>query len=182
MMNLGVLLGIIGIVIGVVSFAVAVPPFIQIWYGRPELFLGVDDFTGPDGKTLFITMRNKTTSGRFLKMLGVTREVGDVTADFDIQEQGTNKFIVKNVSGRLHNAVLRQSGLMVRAFPGRTIGLSVIHVQNDGAYIVDGRSDDVRQIAAGDYVVHAVIFCGEQIYRLAKNLKIGSAPHLTHWY
>ncbi|MGC9953428.1 MAG: hypothetical protein ABSD21_04015 [Rhizomicrobium sp.] len=184
-MDVGVILGIIGIVISVLALGLglmALPTVFQMFFGRPDFDFGVDEFTGPDGKSLFITLRNKTTKSWFLKKIGVVRETGDIDASFNIRQLGTNQPVATLVSGSLHNAALRESGLMVRAFPGRTIGLTVIHMYDDTAHIVDARRDDLETIAPGDYIVDAAFICSERIFRVSKNLRVGEAPHLTFWY
>ncbi|MGO9786668.1 MAG: hypothetical protein ACLPL5_07665 [Stellaceae bacterium] len=174
-----------GIVISVVALGLglmALPTVFQMFFGRPKLDLGEDEYTGPDGKSLFITVKNRPIKNRFLKFIRVVREVGDVSAFFDIQQQGSNLFVAKDISGSLHNSALRESGLMVRAFPGRTIGLTVIHFEKGTAYVVDARAQGgFKELPEGDYVVNAVIFCGEQIYKIKKLLKVGKEAHLTFW-
>jgi hypothetical protein len=184
-MDIGTYLGLAGILLAIFGLAIAIPPFIQMWRGRPQLLLGVDDFTGPDGKSLFVTFRNKTIPSRFLKKLGVIREAGDVTGSFDIQELGTGKFVAKDISGRLHNSVLRESGLMARAYPGRTVGMTIIHQIDHEIWVFDGRAtpgdQNLPKIPPGDYAVRAIFICGEEIYSITRQLKVGSAPHLTNW-
>jgi hypothetical protein len=178
----GVVLGIIGIFLAVGGLGVALPPFIQMWHGRPDFDFGVDTFPSPGGKTLFITLKNKMTTSRFLKAIGVTRDTADVDASFSIQQQGTNHLVAHLVSGLLHNSALKETGLMLRAFPGRTIGLSIVHVKGDTAFIIDARATDYQIIAPGYYVVDAAFICGERVFHVSKNLRIGSQIDLTIWY
>jgi hypothetical protein len=91
-MDWGVILGIVGIVIGLVALAVAIPPLFQMLYGRPRLEFLTDEFTGPDGKSLLIAIKNQPTRSRFLRKIGVEREIGNVLAYLDIQQQGTGQY------------------------------------------------------------------------------------------
>jgi hypothetical protein len=177
-MDLGIALAIAGLA---VSF-VGIPPFLQMSFGRPDFDLGVDDFVGPDGKSFFVTARNKTINNRLLKFIGVRRDIGDLDGAFSIRELGSDRVVAHLVSGALHNAVSRETALMVRAFPGRTIGMNVIHMTDGAASIIDARSENLQQIAAGNYIVDASFICGERIFRLSKNLRIGEEPHQTFWY
>lgn len=181
-MDLGIVLAIAGLIVGVVGILLAISPFLQMSFGRPDFDLGVDDFVGPDGKSFFVTAQNKTIKSRFLKFMGVARDTGDLDGSFSIRELGSNHVIAHLVSGVLHNAALRESGLMARAFPGRTIGMNVIHMADGIARIIDARAQDYQAIGAGNYVIDATFICGERIFRLSRNFRIGAEPHQTFWY
>jgi hypothetical protein len=94
-------LAIAGVALGLVAIVMAAPPLLQMLYGRPRLDFSFDEFTGPDddGKQLLIAMKNKRTESRFLRKIGVERTVGTVLAYFDIQEQGTKRFVKKRRFG-----------------------------------------------------------------------------------
>jgi hypothetical protein len=112
-----------------------------------------------------------------------------VIAYFDIQEQGTKKFVKKDVFGLLQNAPTRESGLLARARPGFSAGIVVVHTKDATTWIIDGRANDnnieggdyTPVIAAGDYTVFVTIVCGEQVHKLTRNFKVGTAQHLTFW-
>ncbi len=176
-------LAIVGILIGVLALAMAAPPLLQLLYGRPQLEFSVDEFTGPDGKQLLIAIKNKGTRNLLLKRMGVEREVGNILAYFDIQEQGTNRFVKKDIRGLLHCAPTRESALILaRALPSFTVGLSVIHAKENTSWIIDGQSDgQFDVITVGDYRALATIICGEQVHQVSRNFKIGPQQHLTFW-
>ena len=159
-----------------------------MFYGRALLGFAADEFTGPDGKQLLIHIKNESTKSRFLGKLGVERQIGDVIAYLDIQEQGTKKFIKKDVFGLTHNASTRESGLLARARPGFSVGIVVVHTRGATTWIIDGRANDnieggdyTPAIAAGDYIVFATIVCGKQVHKITRNFKVGTAQHLTCW-
>lgn len=174
-------LAIVGIGIGLAAVAMAVPPLFQMIFGRPQLEFTADEFTGPDGKLLLIAVKNKKTKSRFLRKIGVEREVGNLLAYLDIQEQGTGRFVAKDISAQLSNAATREAGLSVRALPSFTVGVSVVHTHNSDTGIVDARSNELRPISEGDYTAHATIVCGEQVHQLRRNFKVGKTEHLTIW-
>jgi hypothetical protein len=99
----------------------------------------------------------------------VERTVGNVLAFFDIQEQGSHRFVKKDISGLLHNAPTRESDLLVRAFPAFTIGLSIVQTKGSDTWIIDPKAEALERIGTGDYTVFVQIICGEQIHRVAKN-------------
>jgi hypothetical protein len=174
-------LAIACILIGILALVMAVPPLLQMFYGRPRLEFTTDEFTGPDGKLLLVAIKNKKTENRLLRNLGVQREIGDVLAYLDIQEQGSGRFIAKDVSAKLSAAATRQEGLLVRAHPLFTIGVIVISQRGSAAGIVDARANELRPISEGDYLAQATIVCGEQIHKIERSFKIGKAEHLTIW-
>jgi hypothetical protein len=174
-------LAIAGIVLGLMAIVMAAPPLLQMLYGRPRLEFAANEFTGSDGKQLLIAIKNKKIESRFLRKIGVERVIGNVLTYFDIQEQGTKRFIKKDVSGFLHSAPTRESGLLARALPSFTVGFVVVHTKGPDTWIIDARSDEQESIGAGDYTVFATIICGEQVHKIAKNFKVGNAQHLTVW-
>ena len=174
-------LAIVGIVLSLAAIVMAAPPLLQMLCGRPRLEFAADEFTGPDGKQLLITIKNKRIDSRFLRKIGVERVIGNVLAYFDIQEQGTNKFIKKDISGFLHSAASRESGVLVSARPAFTLGIPIVHTKDTNTWIVDARSEELETIGAGNYTVIATIICGGQVHVVRKNFKVGTAPHLSFW-
>jgi hypothetical protein len=101
---------------------------------------------------------------------------------------GDKKFIKKDVFGLMHNAPTRESGLLARARPGFSVGIVVVHTRGATTCIIDGRANDNIEdgdytpvIAAGDYTVFATIVCGEQVHKITRNFKVGTAQHPTCW-
>jgi hypothetical protein len=181
-------LAVAGIVLALIGILMAAPPLLQMFYGRPQLEFAADEFTGPDGKQLLIHIKNHSTKSRFLRKLGVERQIGDVIAYLDIKEQGTNKFIKKDVFGLVHSAPTRESGLLTRARPGLSVGIVVVHSKDTTTCIIDGRANDnieggdyVTVIGAGDYTALVTVICGEQVHNIKRNFKVGNAQHLTSW-
>lgn len=192
-MDLGVELGIIGIAIGALSLALglmALPTVFQMFCGRPEIVLATDEFTGSDGaRQLYITMRNKVITKRWLTCLGVERETGEVMASFSIRDQGTGKYLANGISGHLNSVATREHGLVLRAMPGHTVGFPIIHHRTFGpdkeskAWVVDARATNLLEqvIPNGDYVVEAFIFRGQKVYPVTKTFRVRSKAHETIW-
>ena len=82
----------------------------------------------------------------------------------------------------MNSAATRESGLLVRAYPGFTVGVPVAHTRGATTWIVDGRSNgDLPIIAPGHYAVLATIVCGERVFRITRRFKVGVAEHLMIW-
>jgi hypothetical protein len=188
-MDPGVILGIIGVALSSIALVLSLMALLlvfQMFWGRPELRLAADEFTGSEGKILLIQVKNLPT-GKWGRRLGVERQTGQVQASFDIQEQGSKKFIVKSVPGLIQCPPIRESGLLMQALPGFTIGVVVLGFGKNASGkempgIVDVRAGEITiPINEGHYTVYVHVFCGEQIYNFRKDLKVGSKPHQTFW-
>jgi hypothetical protein len=173
-------LAVAGIVLALIGILMALPPLLQMFCGRPQLDIAADEFTGPDGKQLLIHLKNRSTS-RILRKFGVERTIGNVLGFFDIQEQGTNKFIQKDIAGVMLCAPLKEVGLQVPALPGFSVGMSIVQTKGATTWICDAKAETMTRIGVGDYTVFATIFCGEQLHKIRKNFKVGTAEHLTFW-
>ena len=185
MVDWGITLGAFGVAIGLPALVMAVPPFIQMVFGRPDLEVGYENFTGSDAKQLMVTLKNKTISGKHLRQIKVERETGDVMAHFHIRDAGTHKFVASDVSGYLHSAATREFGLVLRAMPGHSLGFPVVQFQNGRATVMDARKlMDERPLIvlpAGDYLAEAYILRGQDIYQAIRRFKVGEAAHETNW-
>jgi hypothetical protein len=173
-----------GFVIGVVALLVgimAIPTILQMFFGRPHFTFEADDFTGPEGRILVLAIKNQAVSNRFLRLVGVEREAGDVIAFFDVQELGTGKILVRSVTGLLNCAPLRTIGLQARALPNFTVGLTVISTREGNATIVDARPEKITPIAPGHYVARIAIARGQDTYRIDQTFRVAKVDHETIW-
>jgi hypothetical protein len=174
-------LAIVGVVLGLLAIAIAVPPLLQMVFGRPKLEFKPDEFMDENGKMLLLAIKNKPTANRFLRRLGVEREMGNVLAYFDIQEQGSRRFFLKDISARVTCAATREQGLLARALPLFTSGVMVLHNRAGIAGVIDGRHDDLRPIGAGHYTAIFTIVCGEQVHKFEKNFTVADTEAFTIW-
>lgn len=171
------------LIIGVIALSfsfLAVPPILQMLFGRPKIVLGTDEFTGPDGKQLLITVRNRATE-KWLRRFLVERQIGNVLGFFDIQRLGSNEVVSADNSALMSCAPTRETGLLVRAMPAFTAGFPIIHFRENRAWIVNARLDDYVVLGTGPYIVNAQVICGEQVCRIVKQIRIGADAHTTFW-
>ena len=170
-------------VIGVVSLLLgllAIPPILQMNFGRPKIILGFDEFTGADGKQLLITIQNRPTE-KWLQRFLVERQVGNVIGYFDIRKLGSNEVVSADNAALMYCAPTRETGLVVRALPAFTTGFPVIHFRENHAWIINARKDQCAVLNSGPYVVDAQVICGEKVHRIARQLRIGEDASTTHW-
>ena len=180
----GIALGIAGLVIGVPALIMAVPPFFQMLWGRPRLDISFDEHTNEDGKQLIVSIKNRHTENRFLRGIGVEREIGNVLGFFDIQEQRTNKFIKQHLSAYVSCPPTREMGLLVRALPLFHVGLHLVHARDDKCWIIDGRTvenSEFEELPRGDYLARVTVVCGEQVHNRARAFRVGKSQHETFW-
>ena len=175
--SIDTIIGLIALGIGLM----ALPTIFQMFYGRPKLMFEADDFTGPDGRILVLAIKNQPIKSRFLRLIGVEREAGDVIAFFDIQELGTGRILTRSVTGLLNCAPLRTMGLQARALPNFTVGLTVISTREGSAQIVDARPEKVMPIEPGHYVARIAIVRGQNTYRIDQAFRVANADHETIW-
>jgi len=177
MATTGFIIGFIALVVGVM----ALPTIFQMIFGRPKLTFEADEFTGSDGKILLIAIQNQPVTNRLLRLMGVERDEGEITAFVDVHEDGTKRIIARSMSGALNCPVMRVEGLRVKTLPGFTCGLTIIGIKNGSASIVDGRHGP-RPLEQGHYVAIATIIRGQKTYKVGQKFVIGDADHTTYWY
>jgi len=173
-----------GFIVGVVALVVgtmAIPTILQMFYGRPRLTFEADDFTGPEGRILVLAIKNPPISNKFLRLVGVEREAGDIIGFFDIQELGTGRLIARTVTGLLNCAPLQTIGLQARSLPGFTVGMTVISTREGLAHIVDARPERSISISPGHYIAHIAVVRGQDTYRVDQTFRIARVDHETIW-
>jgi hypothetical protein len=175
-------LAIVGTILGLVAIVLAVPPLLQMFFGRADFTFEADDFTGPDGRILVLAIKNEPVKGRFLRWMGVEREAADIIAFFGVQEHGTNKIIAHTASGLLQCAPLRQLGLQARALPGFSVGLTVVSTRDGNASVVDARPEKIVPVDPGHYVARIAIVRGQLTYRIDQSFTVGKLDHETIWH
>ena len=173
----GFVVGVIALLVGIM----AIHTILQMFFGRPKLAFEADDFTGPEGRILVLAIKNQPVSSRFLRLVGVEREAGDVTAFFDIQELGTGKILARTVTGLLNCTPLRTIGLQARALPNFTVGLTVISTRKGAASIVDARPEKITPIPPGHYVARIAVVRGQDTHRIDQTFRVANIDHETIW-
>ena len=176
------------LLIGLTALAVAgmaLPTIFQMLFGRPKLTFDTDEFTGPDGTILVLRIKNDPVKNKFLRHIGVEREAADVLAFFEIQEQGTGKYLVRMLPGLLTHPPTRTVGILARSMPGFSVGLTVLCSKDGAAGIVDARagpSNPTVPLPAGHYIARMDIIRGQDTYRVVSGFQIGKLDHEAIWY
>jgi hypothetical protein len=172
-----------GLIVGVIALIFGVACFLQVYCGRPALKFEADEFTGTEGRILVLAIKNQPVKNPILKLCRVTREVGNVLAYLDIQEQGTKKFVKRNLTGWLNCAATREIGILARALPGFTIGMTVVSTRNGQASIIDGKNpENLLPLPEGHYTAYMTILCGEHVHKFMQSFQVGQQDHLMIWY
>jgi hypothetical protein len=174
------------LVIGVIALLVglaAIPTIFQMFFGRPHLTFEADDFTGPEARILVLKIKNEPVKHPVLRLMGVERDAGDLTAFFDVQEQGTGHFLARSMSGLLHGAPHRDEGLLIRILPGFSVGMTIICTRLGTAQIVNGREKENAGpiIPAGHYLAHIAVVRGQRTYKISQEFVVGAEDHKTFW-
>ena len=179
----GTKLGIIGIGIGLVSLAVAVPPFIQMIYGKARATLDFDESVENGARVLLGRLHNRPISNWFLRRLGVQRDGVAVFVNFDIREHGTNKILASHFRATLIDPKSGAEGLsLILEEPVPLIFVLIQH-SDGGATTANSAPGERRNITIppGEYFVE--IQCGSRYgaLRKRKSLTVGEKKELTFW-
>jgi hypothetical protein len=181
MWDWAVILGVIGVGLGVPALAVAIPPFFQMMWGRPQLEIQFVEFTGTDGKDLMCSILNKPVKNRFLKAVGVRRDSGDLNASFDLLEEGSGKLLLRAMTANIHDATARVNALVVRSRPHFHCGFSVILCRDNKTFVHDPRQQALIEIPSGHYRARVLVVCDDQPYVVQKAMQLDANPVNTCW-
>lgn len=171
------LLTVAGLLVGMVGLA----PVCQMLFGRPNLTFWTDEFAGANGRILVFALKNEEVRNRFLRLMRVEREPRDVQVFFDIQEQGTRRFLIRAASGLLNNVARQAISLRTEATPGFTVAATIIATRDGTAEIVEGRTQNNVPIPQGHYVAAITVLCGNRQYNFREQFQIGQQDHQTIW-
>jgi hypothetical protein len=174
-------LAIGGIVLGVIAITMATPPLLQMIWGRPKLEIGqADPIVADNHKMLFIMITNIPVTNRFLKFLGVEREIGHVGVTFDIRRIG-GEYISRGVTASLLNRATHQGDITAEAHPGVPVYVRVISHGKVSALFVDNWRNPLPNIPPGFYEICANIRRGDKNFLTRMEFTIGDNCHQTSW-
>ena len=175
---------IAGLILGLVALVIAIPPLLQMVYGRPKIRVGFDMSTEQGAKLLLCNIYNRPITNWFLKKIGVTLTPTDVFASFDIREHGTNKIIASAFRARLHDAKANTTGLSLAAKPSLPVVFVVIEHDDKGAITIDHAPSQTKELRLelGEYFADVKIAWGEATVRaVAQSFTIDANKDATHW-
>lgn len=174
---------IAGFVIGVIALVFGVASFIQVYAGRPSLQFEAEEFTGTEGRILVLAIKNQSVKNPLLKVFRVAREVGNILGYVDVQQQGTGIFVRRNLSGWLNCAATRELGILARAMPGFTVGMTIASTRNGQAAIIDGKDPETLiPLPEGHYTAYMTVVCGDEVHQLKQNFQVGQQDYQMMWY
>lgn len=89
---------IVPLAVGVVALALAVSPALQMFYGKPQLFVGNGTRDLGNKTALQCWIFNFPIKNKWLKKIGVKRATAEgISCTYTIQESGSGKIIVPEV-------------------------------------------------------------------------------------
>jgi hypothetical protein len=182
-MDLGTIFGVASLVIGVPALVMAVSPFTQMLWGRPKLRFEFTDFTGHTGKNLICNIHNDPVTNWFHKIVGVSRDAGELYAFISIIEQGTNRIVPNalNIPAIINDPIAGTLGRVAKCRPNYPVQFTIINCTTEGPKILDPRNKYFIPVPNGHFVIEILIECGDRPYLHRKLVAIDSDPIRTNW-
>ena len=173
----GIALGVIGIVIGFVALAVAVPSAAQMLWGRPKVRMSFGKLEIGRYKALGVSVENAPIESALLRRIGARREPAEIGAHvtvYDAHGVEAAAFVPK-LTG--HDG---KSALQVRVPPATVITFLVVICDKDGARGADD-DDNGIPLAAGHYEIEVALVMGDEMTKASRPLHVREPPDETVW-
>ncbi len=158
----------------------AVPSLLQMIFGAPRIILSFGNVDMEDSCYLSCIIHNEPIDKGLLKILGVRREQAqDVTAMFEIQEQGTNKIICPptSVKIRIQQDVLAERiSLPASFFPARFAILGVDKRNNE----IRVYKEQKQLLSLGAYTAKVAVLVGPKGYAEQCNFTVEDKYPFVH--
>jgi hypothetical protein len=177
-MHLDTYLAIVGIVLALVAIAVAVPPFIQMFWGAPKLSLGLSDDYHGSTKRLTVDVRSRMVTRKWLRKMNVIRQPTEALVDFSISEAG--KTIVPMVRANLITE--KEHGKQVTistVFPA--IFVPII-CEDGNVKVVRDQEDEEILLKRGRYRIDIdLLFGHDRMIKGHAEFIVGDTPENSYW-
>src|ERR1700730_13998545 len=99
-------IAVVGLVVGVIALAMALPTALQMFCGAPRILFNFSEINAGDGrKMLYCDLSNAPVENRVLRRLGVRRDPTVITARFRICEAGSNSIMMDTAQARLIDTI-----------------------------------------------------------------------------
>jgi hypothetical protein len=172
-------LALAAFVIAAIGLFVAVPPFVQMIWGRPSVVIRWGEEVHTERKLLIASLANEAVRNRFLLFIGVSRQPVEVSAGYEIYEKGTNRQVVP-----MNRTLIRSSNEQFQlfvplptSFPAR---FNIVSCEEQGVFAIR-RDRNHQQIPPGLYYVKVLATAGDRGCDFQCDLQVGLNRHETRW-
>lgn len=173
-----------GLAISVVALLLAIPPMLQMIFGRPKIRIKFDSSFEQGAQLLICNIYNMPIRNWFLKNMGITRDATDVYASFDLREHGTKKIVASAFRPRLYDTKRSVGGLSLPCKPALPLCFVVAEHGDTGAIAVDHALSENKslKLPVGEYFADINIGSGEtRVDAVEQSFTIGADKERTHW-
>lgn len=180
----GITLGAIGVALGTPALIMAVPPFVQMLWGRPKIRLAFDASMQEGSNLLICAIHNLRVRNKLLKKLGVMRSETYLTSTFDIREHGTNKIFASSFRARLYDSASHVQGLALAVRPPLPVCFTILEHDDKEAISHNHAPSEETTISlpAGEYFAEVKIAWGDgDGARVRRSFTIGPNKEITCW-
>ncbi len=178
------IIGIVALIVALIATAMAVPPFLQLIYGRPEVRVRFDATVEQGVNILLCNIYNLPVTNFYLKAIGVTRVPTDVFASFDVREHGTNKIIANSFRASLFDGKANVSGLSLTVKPPIPVTFTIVQHGDNGATVHDyaPSQQKILTLSPGEYFADVKIASAEYtVDAVARSFTVDIDKFASHW-
>jgi hypothetical protein len=178
------IIGVAALVIGAVATIIAVPPFLQMIYGRPKILVRFDESVEQGANLLICNIYNRPITNWFLKKIGVARNATDVFASFNVRELGTNEILANAFRASLFDGKANMSGLSLASKPSLPIVFVVVEHNDSGAITINHAPSQSKKLVLkpGEHLADVKIAWGEYaVSAVSQSFTIDTDKFSTHW-
>jgi len=171
----------ISFLVVLIALAVAIMALLPFFFGKPKLEISLRVLDLPGERYLQCNITNLPIDNRFLKLLGVRRNVAEeVNALFSIEDARTSKMIVKYVLPEIKD--VRGTISEGVSIPGCTTPADFVLVatSNEGNTIIIGDSSNTV-LTVGEYYADIFVKAGEIEVKHRRKFFVGQTRQDLYW-
>jgi hypothetical protein len=179
------LAGLIIAIVALVISIMALPTALQMFFGRPRLWVDFQEMDSDIGKRVVCMIYNTSIQNRSLNKIGVKRDPAIISATYQIRESGTNRVMLDTARGYLIDigGNLNQGAPRATLLEDAPVSFScLLHKKADGEVIA--MNLDTRQqivLPPGRYRVDIAVRSGSTEFRGSREVTVGETPATTYW-
>lgn len=173
----------VALILGGVSFLMAVSPFIQMIWGKPKLTLKFHRRTGNIGYiSLECYVYNLPIRNKLLTWLGVRREnTSGIIALFELREALSGEVVrdfhvteIRTPAGEVSDSTSTPASLL-------GLGISLVLFDKAAGQAKVGMPHELRELPQGTYEAHLIICEGDRFHRATRRLIVTNTEPYVYW-
>jgi len=157
------ILSVVGLIVGLVALAFALPPFFQMMGGGPNVRVSFDESNEQGARFLLCRIHNLPIRNRALRWMRVSRTPTEIFAMFDVREHGTKRILASAFRAELTDLKSHTHGLVLLNRPPLPVIFTVVQHNDEGAFTFNHAPSERERkpLAPGEYFATIKIASGE---------------------